>query len=63
MIASGGASGPADFVTLLVRTAADAGLAASIFHFAETTVGEVKVGLAEAGIPVRPADPAPVRAR
>ena len=54
VIASGGASTAADFVTLFARTAADAGLAASIFHYAELTVGEVKDALALAGIPVRP---------
>ena len=61
VIASGGAAGPADFVALFESTAADAGLAASIFHFGETTVADVKRALASAGIPVRP--PEPVRAR
>lgn len=56
VIASGGASGPADFVALFERTLADAGLAASIFHFAETTVADVKAALAAARIPVRPAE-------
>ncbi len=56
VIASGGASGPPDFVALFERTAADAGLAASIFHFAEATVGDVKAALAAAGVPVRPAE-------
>ncbi len=55
VIASGGASGPADFVTLFQRTGADAGLAASIFHYDETTVAEVKAVLARAGIAIRPA--------
>jgi cyclase len=54
VIASGGASGPADFVALFERTGADAGLAASIFHYDETTVEDVKAALARAGIPVRP---------
>jgi cyclase len=62
VIASGGASGPADFVTLFQRTGADAGLAASIFHYDETTVGQVKAALLRAGIAVRP-DEAAVRAR
>ncbi|MEE2940558.1 MAG: HisA/HisF-related TIM barrel protein [Planctomycetota bacterium] len=52
IIASGGARTPAH-----MRTALDAGasavLAASIFHDAETTVGEVKRGLASLGVPVR----------
>jgi cyclase len=54
VIASGGASGPDDFVTLFQRTGADAGLAASIFHYDETTVSDVKAALARAGIAVRP---------
>jgi len=62
VIASGGASGPDDFVTLFQRTAADAGLAASIFHYSDTTVGDVKAALARAGITVRPAQ-AGVQAR
>ncbi|MGH2377872.1 MAG: imidazole glycerol phosphate synthase subunit HisF [Candidatus Limnocylindria bacterium] len=56
VIASGGASGPIDFVSLFRRTSAEAGLAASIFHFGETTVRLVKDALAAAGIPVRPPD-------
>ncbi len=55
VIASGGAAGPDDFVTLFRRTGADAGLAASIFHYGDTTVAEVKAALARAGIVVRPA--------
>jgi len=54
VIASGGASSAADFVELFRRTGADAGLAASIFHYGELTVGDVKEALAAAGIPVRP---------
>ncbi len=54
VIASGGASGPADFVALFQRSAADAGLAASIFHYGEATVDDVKEALARAGIAVRP---------
>ena len=54
VIASGGASSAADFVELFGRTNADAGLAASIFHYGELTVGGVKNVLAAAGIPVRP---------
>lgn len=62
VIASGGASTPDDFVALFERTSAEAGLAASIFHFGETTVGQVKAALALAGIPVRPAElPVPRR--
>ena len=54
VIASGGASSAADFVTLFERTGADAGLAASIFHYGELTVDAVKSALAAAGVPVRP---------
>ena len=54
VIASGGASSAADFVTLFSRTNADAGLAASIFHYGELSVGDVKGALAAAGIAVRP---------
>jgi len=54
VIASGGASGPGDFVALFQRTSAEAGLAASIVHFGETTVSRVKAALAEARVPVRP---------
>ncbi len=54
VIASGGASSAEDYVTLFRRTNADAGLAASIFHYGELTVGGVKDVLAAAGIPVRP---------
>ncbi|MEK7861200.1 MAG: imidazole glycerol phosphate synthase cyclase subunit, partial [Chloroflexota bacterium] len=56
VIASGGAAGPDDFVTLFQRTGADAGLAASIFHYGDTTVAEVKATVARAGIVVRPAE-------
>ena len=54
VIASGGASSAADFVTLFRETGADAGLAASIFHYGELSVGDVKAALAAAGVPVRP---------
>ena len=56
VIASGGASSVADFVTLFRESGADAGLAASIFHYGELTVGEVKAACAAAGIAVRPAE-------
>jgi cyclase len=38
---------------VLQNAGADAVLAASIFHFGEYTVGDVKAFLAEHGIPVR----------
>lgn len=54
VIASGGAGEVAHMVEVLDRGKADAVLAASIFHFGETTVGDVKRALAAAGVPVRP---------
>ena len=54
VIASGGAGKIEDFLTLF-RTLpkVDAGLAASIFHFGEVSISELKAAMAEAGIPVR----------
>ena len=54
VIASGGAGCIADFVTLFkTLPRVDAGLAASIFHFGEVKIGDLKQALAEEGIPVR----------
>ncbi len=53
VIASGGAAGPADFVTAVVDGGADAVLAASIFHRRLYSIGEVKAAMASAGLPVR----------
>jgi cyclase len=53
VIASGGAGGLADFVEVFTRGAADAALAASIFHYAETSVKTLKEHLRQHGIPVR----------
>lgn len=55
VIASGGAGSIDHMVEVLDRGRADAVLAASIFHFGETTVAEVKDYLSRHGIPVRPA--------
>ncbi|AHY47187.1 hisF: imidazoleglycerol phosphate synthase, cyclase subunit [Rubrobacter radiotolerans] len=52
VIASGGAGHP-DHMVEAVRAGASAVLAASIFHYAQYTVREVKDHLKEAGIPVR----------
>lgn len=52
LIASGGAGSSADFVPA-VLAGADAVLAASVFHFGQLTVDEVKTSLAAAGLPVR----------
>lgn len=52
VIASGGAGTAAHFPPA-VEAGADAVLAASVFHFGDVGVGEVKDALAAAGIPVR----------
>ena len=52
IVASGGADS-ADHLLQGLRAGADAVLAASIFHYGETTVGEVKAYLAAHGIEVR----------
>ncbi len=56
LIASGGAGALTDFAPA-VHAGADAVLAASVFHFGEFTVGEVKQTLVAAGIPVRLVSP------
>jgi cyclase len=53
VIASGGAGGPEHFVDVFTSGAADAALAASIFHYAETSVHSLKEHLRAHGIPVR----------
>ena len=53
IVASGGAGNLDHMVDVLKEGQADAVLAASIFHFGEYTVGEVKDHLAKADIPVR----------
>jgi len=53
VIASGGAGKLDDFVDVFTRGAADAALAASIFHYAETSVAALKHHLGTHGIPVR----------
>ena len=56
VIASGGAGTPEHFAEVLGKAGgADAALAASLFHFGELTVPEVKRYLQGKGIPVRPA--------
>jgi imidazole glycerol-phosphate synthase subunit HisF len=52
VIASGGAGRLADFAPA-VEAGADAVLAASVFHFGDLRIGEVKQALREAGHPVR----------
>lgn len=53
VIASGGASSPQCFLDVFVKGGADAALAASIFHFGEYTVGDVKEFLCNNGVKVR----------
>ncbi len=54
VIASGGAGSVQHFVTLFeTLPKVDAGLAASIFHFGEVRIPDLKRALAEKGIPVR----------
>jgi imidazole glycerol-phosphate synthase subunit HisF len=52
VVASGGAGRLADFAPA-VRAGADAVLAASLFHFGELTIEQVKYALLAAGCPVR----------
>lgn len=52
LIASGGAGAVGHFVEA-ARTGADAILAASVFHFGEVAIGEVKTALDAAGFEVR----------
>jgi cyclase len=52
LIASGGAGKLSDFPEA-VEAGADAVLAASVFHFGQLSIPEVKSALAEAGLPVR----------
>src|SRR6266487_3629506 len=54
VVASGGAGRLEHLADVLLAGKADAVLAASIFHFGEYTVGDVKRFLAGKGIPVRP---------
>ena len=53
VIASGGAGTKAHFYDVLTQGKADAALAASVFHFAETSIAEVKAFLAQKGVSVR----------
>ncbi|NBT90001.1 MAG: imidazole glycerol phosphate synthase subunit HisF [Verrucomicrobia bacterium] len=56
VIASGGAGTPQHFAEVLSEAVgAEAALAASLFHFGELTVPQVKNYLQQKGIPVRPA--------
>jgi cyclase len=53
VIASGGAGTFDHFTDVFTRGRADAALAASIFHYAEHSVTELKHHLRQHGVPVR----------
>jgi imidazole glycerol-phosphate synthase subunit HisF len=53
VVASGGAGSMQDFVDVFTLGAADAALAASVFHFAEIRIPDLKKILKKNGIPVR----------
>lgn len=53
VIASGGAGSLEDFAEVLTKGCADAALAASLFHFRELNIADVKNYLKEKNIPVR----------
>ena len=53
VIASGGCGSLAHFADVFAQTGADAALAASLFHFGELTIPEVKDYLQSQAIPVR----------
>ena len=53
VIASGGCGSLAHFSEVFEKTGADAALAASLFHYKELTVGQVKEHLRSRNIPVR----------
>ena len=53
VIASGGAGKLSDFADVFEQTGATAALAASLFHFKELTVQQVKTHLKQQGIAVR----------
>lgn len=53
VIASGGAGKIEDFVDVFTKANAQAALAASLFHFGELSVQDVKKACAQAGVPMR----------
>ncbi len=53
VIASGGGGSKEHFYDVFEKAGADAALAASLFHYKELTVGEVKEYLKDKGVPVR----------
>jgi cyclase len=59
LIASGGAGGPEHMYDAIVTGGADAVLAASIFHFGQYRIRDVKEYLAGRGVPMRLTEPPP----
>jgi len=59
VIASGGAGRPEHFYEVFTEGKADAALAASIFHYKEYTVHDIKAYLSERGVEVRAMNPTP----
>jgi cyclase len=57
VIASGGAGNAQHMIDAVREGGADAVLAASIFHFGELSIGEVKAAMAAAGLPMRLTEP------
>jgi cyclase len=53
VVASGGAGSPKHMLDVLNEGRADAALAASIFHFRQHSVKQVKAYLHDHGVPVR----------
>ncbi|MFD1421009.1 imidazole glycerol phosphate synthase subunit HisF [Lactiplantibacillus songbeiensis] len=53
IIASGGAGGLADFVDVFQQSPVDGALAASVFHYGELTISEVKQALRQKAVVVR----------
>jgi cyclase len=53
VIASGGAGTPEHFYEALTAGKADAALAASLFHYRDLSIGDLKRYLHERGVPVR----------
>lgn len=56
VIASGGAGSPEHFYDALADGHADAALAATLFHYNEIRIGDLKRYLIERGVPVRPVE-------
>ena len=53
VIASGGAGKKEDFYSVLTQGGADAALAASLFHYGELTIKDLKAYLKQKGVPLR----------